>query len=95
MGTLLRPDEEAMARVSDPCRGLPPVGWGHGVEPFPGARRRVRRQRANDRTLGLWQELRGSRPFPTPDEATTLTAELRRKAGDLEAMTTAGDPGAQ
>ena len=99
MGTLVRQDVEAMARVSGPFRGLPRVGWGHGVEPFPEARQRAPgqraqgqraprqrapRQRANDRTLGLWQELRGVRQFPTPDEAASLAAELRREAGDLE-----------
>jgi len=34
--------------------------------------------------LGLWQELRGRRPFPTPDEGTSFAAELRREDGDLE-----------
>lgn len=85
MGTLLGQDVEAMARISGPFRGLPRVGWDRGVEPFPEARQGGSGQRANDRTLGLWQEMRGARPFPTPDEATTLAAELRRQAGDLEA----------
>jgi hypothetical protein len=64
------------------------------MAPFPEARlraprpralrQRAPRLRANDRALGLWQDLRGARPFPTADQATSFAAELRREAGDLE-----------
>ncbi len=41
------------------------------------------RQRANDRALACWQEMRGERAFPTPDQATSFATELWREAGDL------------
>jgi hypothetical protein len=42
------------------------------------------RQRANDRTLACWQDMRGGHVFPTPDQATSFATELWEEADDLE-----------
>ena len=42
------------------------------------------RQRANDRTLACWQDMRRGRMFPTPDQATSFATELWQEADNLE-----------
>ena len=44
----------------------------------------ISRQRANDRTLACWQDMRRGRLFPTPDQATSFASELWEEASDLE-----------